>query len=126
MTRLNFLGSMHDDPDGPTRLHRALKNVTAKYQAAPDFVAFEWAKPTYDALICKRNELREFLIDKLPGLKEGFAARFSNTLGYEGDLQQNIEISTKAIWMLNGRTQDDLSIAGDSLVKRAVSRKMSD
>lgn len=115
---------MHDDPSGKGRLQRTFKKIVAKYKRGPDFIAFEWAQSTYTALASKRDELRQRLSDRFPQLDGGFIARFASTLAYEGDLQQDILPSTKLIWILDGRSRDDLELSESSLVEGAINRKI--
>jgi hypothetical protein len=124
MDKIVCLGAMHDDPLGKERLHRAIGNVIARHRRNIEFLALEWAQTTYAALAPLRGQLRQRLNDNFPTLCQGFIGRFANTLAYEGDLPQELGYAHCVVWLLDGRTRDDIQLAGPALTERALSRKI--
>lgn len=125
MTKIIFIGSLHDDLSGKERLRRTILNLKTVHNAVPAFIAFEWAKATYSALVPKRGELAHHLIKRFPKLGRVFISRFANSLAYEGDLHQEIGSTARSVWMLNDSEKDDSRIAGESLIKAAISVKIT-
>ena len=125
MTKIIFIGSLHDDPSGKERLRRTILNVKTDYNAVPAFIAFEWAKATYSALVPKRGELAHRLRERFPKLGRVFISRFANSLAYEGDLHQEIGSTARSIWMLNDFKKGDSRIAGESLIEAAINVKIT-
>jgi hypothetical protein len=118
-----FLGSGHDDPSGGERLQRSVRSLKSQYGSEPDFVAFEYAWSTYTALASRRADLAVTLKAQFPQLPQEFVSHFANTLGYEGDLSDQVVAPSRSVWMLDGREQDDVRIAGDRLVEVACDVK---
>jgi hypothetical protein len=124
--RIIFIGSLHHDPSGRERLRRTILNLRNDYNAVPAFIAFEWAKVTYSALVPKRGELAHHLRKRFPKLGRVFIDRFANSLAYEGDLHQEIGSTVRSVWMLNNSEKGDSRISGESLIKAAISVKIGD
>jgi len=124
MKKIIFLGAMHDDPSGKSRLHRAITDLTTKYERAPDFVAVEWAQATHVALVSMRSDLATRLFQKFPEIEKGLLVRFADTLGYEPDLLQEIGPPPKPVWMLNG-SQNDVLVAGTYIAERGLRVKIT-
>jgi hypothetical protein len=125
MKKIIFLGAMHDDPSGKSRLRRAITDLTTQCEGAPYFVAVEWAQATYNALVPKRIELKELLMSQFPTLGELASTRFADTLGYEADLCHEVETTLQPVWMLNGLSSADIQLGGYSLAERAIKVKMT-
>jgi hypothetical protein len=113
-TRVIFLGALHDDPSGKARLSHAVQNLTGARSIAPDFVAFEWARATYTALVPKRRELNERLRSRFKVLGETFRIHYSDTLAYEGDIYKEFGNSVRPIWMLDGFNNYDVEAMGNA------------
>lgn len=118
-----FIGSMHDDPSGRERLHRAILG-RLNTDPSPALIAFEWARSTYGSLVQKRADLQARLKEMIPQLKDDFVAKFSATLGYEGDLCQIADTRTEQIWMLNGWKRADIQIPSSNALERAIAVKI--
>jgi hypothetical protein len=118
-----FLGSGHDDPSGSERLQRSVRRLKSQYGSEPDFVAFEYAWSTYTALASRRADLAVTLKAQFPQLPEEFISHFANTLVYEGDLSEQVVVPSRSVWMLDGREQDDVRIAGDRLAAAGCGNK---
>ena len=118
-----FIGSMHDDPSGRERLHRAiLGSLNTDYSLA--FIAFEWARTTYGGWAQKRVDLQACLKEMIPELKDDFVAKFSDTLAYEGEFLKFADTCTKEIWMLNGCKRADIQIPNSNALERAIAVKI--
>jgi hypothetical protein len=114
-----FLGSSHDDPSGSERLQRSVRSLKSQYGSELDFVAFEYAWSTYTALASRRADLAVSLKAQFPQLPQEFINHFANTLGYEGDLSEQVVAPSRSVWMLDGCERHDVRV----LVNNACRQK---
>ena len=122
MITLTFLGTLHDDPRGKQRLQTFIQALESQ-RGTPLAIAFEWAEPTYSALVPTRGELNIHLAHELPQVPPDLRGRLSASLGYEGDFHDNL--AAKKIWMLNGYPERDSSLGGSGLVRKTSAVKIA-
>lgn len=126
--RIVFLGAMHHDTGGKGRLLQSIHNLRGRDEPCQVCVAVEWAQATHAALVPMRGELRQRLRTRFPQLKEQFVTRFADTLAYEGDFYQqlNLNVETRAVWMLDGWDRGDIGVSNRNLVEAAIAKKLVD
>lgn len=120
MKDILFLGSLHDDPGDKERLTASIKRALQRYDCLPHFIAFEWAKSTYEAGVKKRRALFFELKETHPNLPEDFCRLYAEALAHEPDVYGELLHETNVIWMLEGRSRDDVFTGNGPLIEEAM------
>jgi hypothetical protein len=104
---LQIAATNHFDPLCPIRLKDWLRRQQEAHALAPEFVAVEWDRDTFEKVRAQRPDFRALVIKAWPSISPFFADALTATIAFEGDTHLSIFPEAEILWLDAGREVTD-------------------
>lgn len=108
--RLRIVGIVHNDLMGRKRLLKWLREMKDLEEVPPVFIAVEYDENIFGQIRAQRSMLMRLAKETWPSSSKSVLKEIEDSLGYEGDLHEDVFPGIETVWLDQGRTLEDTTI----------------